>query len=53
MSAGTDHEIRHGDHPLPFFMDMDDPIVAAVSSIVHRAMFRAGMNPEAIGLYLT
>jgi molybdate transport system regulatory protein len=53
MSAGTDHEIRHGDHPLPFFMDIDELIVAAVSLIVHRAMFRAGMNPDAISLYHT
>ena len=36
MSAGTDHGIRHGDHPLSFFVNVDDHIVAAVSSIVHK-----------------
>jgi molybdopterin-binding protein len=53
MSAGTDHGIRHGDHPLSFFVNIDDHIVAAVSSIVHHAIFRIGMNPEARSLYHT
>jgi len=51
MSAGTDRGIRHGDHPLSFFVNVDNHIVTAVSSIVHYAIFRIGMNPEAIGLY--
>jgi hypothetical protein len=37
MSAGTDRGIRHGDHPLSFYVYVDDHIVTAVSLIVHRA----------------
>src|SRR4030043_1396096 len=46
MSAGTDHGIRHGDHPLSSFMDIDAQIVPAVSSIVHRTKSWIGMDPE-------
>lgn len=49
VAAESDHGIRHGDHPLPWFTDMDDLIVTIVSALGARpcrtlAVDRAGLR---------